>query len=337
MKKIKVAIIGYGGIARLHYAAYRHLLDSGYPVEVVAVCEKNKESVFKSVSINLGGEAVALDENTHIYSDVDDLLLNEEFDMADICLPTFLHKEFSVKLLAAGKHVLIEKPMALSSADCLEMIETSRKAEKLLMVGQCLRFNQVYRFLKTCIEDKRLGALRYLELYRLCDYPSWGADFKSAERTGGCILDTHIHDIDIARYLLGEPNEISCLEYRDIPRCQLADSRLYYDNAVVRAEVAWDETRKIPFSAGYHARFDQGDVICEGDNVEVFEKGKERYQIRLEGKNMIEEEIRAFCDAIFVGRYCPDNTPESSMNSVLLIEALKNSADKRGEKIKFSL
>ena len=52
---------------------------------------------------------------------------------------------------------------------------------------------------------------------------------------------------------------------------------------------------------------------------------------------MIEEEIRAFCDAIFVGRYCPDNTPESSMNSVLLIEALKNSADKRGEKIKFSL
>ena len=54
MKKLKIAILGYGGIARLHYAAYRRLMDEGIPVDVVAVCEKNKDSVFKNVSITLG-------------------------------------------------------------------------------------------------------------------------------------------------------------------------------------------------------------------------------------------------------------------------------------------
>lgn len=333
MSKIKVAIIGYGGIARLHYAAYKSLIDSGFPIEVVAICEKNKESVFKNVSINLGGNVVALDENIHIFGDADELIENESFDMADICLPTFLHKAMSVKLLQAGKHVLCEKPMALTSDECHEMVEASRSSGKHLMIGQCLRFSSVYIYLKQCIDDKRFGELKYLDLYRLCDYPKWASDFASLEKTGGCILDTHIHDIDVARYLLGEPDAVSCIEYKDVPRCQMADTRLFYDTVTVDAKVAWDETRLIPFVSGYQARFDNADVICEGSSVIIDYKGGDRVSAEVEDCDMIREEIKGFAEAIMRGENCPDNSPESSMMSVKLIECIKDSASKRGDKI----
>lgn len=336
MSKIKVAIIGYGGIARLHYAAYKSLTDAGFPIEVVAVCEKNKESVFKSVSINLGGNVVALDEKIHIYGDADELIANESFDMADICLPTFLHKAMSVKLLMAGKHVLCEKPMALTSTECSEMVEASKASGKHLMIGQCLRFAPTYKYLKQCIDDKRFGELKYLELYRLCDYPKWAADFASLEKTGGCILDTHVHDIDIARFLLGEPNEVSCIEYKDVPRCQMADTRLFYDTVTVDAKVAWDETRLVPFVAGYQARFDNADVICEGASVVIDYKGGDRVPAEVEDSDMIREEIKGFAEAILRDENCPDNSPESSMMSVKLIECIKESAAERGAKIKYN-
>lgn len=334
MKKLKIAILGYGGIARLHYAAYRRLMDEGIPVDVVAVCEKNKDSVFKNVSINLGGNIVSLDEKTSIYSDVDELIQCEDFDIADVCLPTFLHKAMSEKLLLAGKHVLCEKPMALNSNECREMVDAATKADRLLMIGQCVRFSPLFRFLKRCIDDGRFGKLKFLELYRLCDYPRWGSDFGSIERTGGCILDTHIHDVDVVRYLLGSPKEVSGYEYVDIPRCQLADTRMYYDDLTVRAIASWDETREVSFASGFHARFESADLISDGNKLKILEPGEKKYFADIENKDMIEEEIRAFICAVMRGEKCVDNTPESSMMSVKTIEAIKASANMCGEKIK---
>ena len=100
MKKIRVALIGFGGIARIHNNAYRSLEREGYPIELVAVCEKNVESVRQAVKINLGNDTEPLADSVRVYSDADELLKNEEFDLADICLPTFLHKDMSVKFLS---------------------------------------------------------------------------------------------------------------------------------------------------------------------------------------------------------------------------------------------
>ena len=93
--------------------------------------------------------------------------------------------------------------MAHSSAECEEMIRVSYETGKKLMVGQCLRFDSSYLFLKECIDSKKYGPLRNLFMDRLSAYPKWGADkwYESTEKCGGCILDTHIHDIDMARFL----------------------------------------------------------------------------------------------------------------------------------------
>ena len=94
--KIKVALIGFGGIARFHNAAYKALAKKGVPVELVAVCDRNIEQFTKKITINIGGGDSVLGEGVRTYTDVDELLANEDFDMADICLPSFLHKDFSV-------------------------------------------------------------------------------------------------------------------------------------------------------------------------------------------------------------------------------------------------
>ena len=155
MKKIRVAIVGFGGIARIHYNAYMALIEDGLPLEIVAICEKNKESVRKKVTINLGTDTLPVSDDIEIFGDVDELIEKADFDLADVCLPTFLHKNVSIKLLEAGKHVLCEKPMALSSADCLEMISAADTAKRGLMIAQCLRYEPCYLYLKECFEYEK--------------------------------------------------------------------------------------------------------------------------------------------------------------------------------------
>ncbi len=122
MREIRVAIVGFGGIARTHYTAYCRLAERGEAIRVVAVVDRNAAQFKSTATINLGGENLALSEDVHTYTDVDELLCSENFDVADVCLPTFLHREYAVKLLLAGKHVLCEKPMALTEEDCRRML-----------------------------------------------------------------------------------------------------------------------------------------------------------------------------------------------------------------------
>ena len=336
MTTIRVAIIGFGGIARFHYTAYRRLMDEGFPIEVVAVCDKNTAGLFDEVKINLGGDNVPLDKSTHIYTDMEELIAHEDFQLADVCLPTFLHAEASVKLLRAGKHVICEKPMALSGKECEEMVRAAKESGKQLMIGQCLRFDPHYLYLKKCIEEKTYGSLRYLTLERLCDYPLWASDFKNSQRTGGCILDTHIHDVDIARFLLGEPLEVSTIRYDNLPYCQVVNSRLFYEDLSVLIDVVWDDARPVPFAAGFHAKFDDACVISDGETVTVKPHGKERYTVEVEAADRIVEEIRAIALAIQSGKTSEVNPPESAMMSVKLVEMMKISAERRGENIKIN-
>ncbi len=331
MKEIKVAIVGFGGIARLHYASYEAMKKEGYPISVVAICEQNTARVFEKVEINLGGGNIEVDKNIHLYTDVDTLIAEEEFDMADICLPTFLHCSHSVKLLNAGKHVLCEKPMALTSEECAQMTDAANKNGCHLMIAQCLRFDHLYRYLKECVDDGRFGKLSFLTLERHCDYPLWGADFKNLARTGGCILDTHIHDVDIARFVLGEPKTVSAVRCDNVPHWQLVNSRLFYDDATVLIDVVWDEAREIPFQSGFHAKFEQASVVCDGAKITVKPLGADRYQPEIREVDRITEEIRALGDLVLDPSLKNTvNPPESAMKSVQLVDALAESAAQNG-------
>jgi predicted dehydrogenase len=230
MKKLKIAMLGFGGIARAHYSGYKLLERLGAPISLEAVFDCNPAQFERELKINIEPKPIKLDEGVRRYTDLDELFAKEEFDMADVCLPSYLHKSFSVRSLREGKHVLCEKPMALSSAECEEMLAAAKESGKRLMVAQCLRFDPEYLYLKKAVKEKTFGKLLRLEMNRLCAHPSWGYEnwFADTEKSGGCILDMHIHDVDMARFLLGEPQAVSTVAYDGISRWAFESTRLFY-------------------------------------------------------------------------------------------------------------
>lgn len=335
MEQIKIAIIGFGGIARVHNRAYSLLKSDGYAVKLVAICEKNPERVTNTLNFNLGVDNTPLPEDIRIYSDVDEMINTEEFDVADICLPSFLHKDMTVKLLRAGKHVLCEKPMALSSADCEEMLAAEKESGKNLMIGQCVRFDPAYVFLRDAIRSGSFGELDNLYLDRHSVYPTWGADkiFDSTEKCGGCTMDTHIHDVDIARFLLGNPESVSAVAFDNAPVYQVITSTLFYKGPTVIINGSWDAAREKAFEVGYRARFKDAALIFDGKSVKVVPNGKEGYIADIGEKDYMVEEIRFFLDLVKDGTINTYNPADSAAESVRLVETLRRSASSSGERI----
>lgn len=329
MKKVKVAIIGYGGIARNHNTSYHALAGLDVPVELVAVCDKNTERLTQKLNFNLGGGETPLPEGIHFYNDIDDLLEKEDFDVADICLPSFLHKDIAIKCLFAGKHVLCEKPMALSLEDCEAMIDAKNKSGKSLMIAHVIRFTQPYRYLKEHVEKKTYGELLELRLNRYSVYPSWsvGDYFNNISKCGGVALDTHIHDIDFVQTFLGQPISVSAIEHTNIPYIQSVNSRLHYKNAIIIANCAWDATFEVPFKANYRARFERATITYDNDELKVFPYGQEAFSPAFAHTDPCTDQIRYFIETLIyeskVNDTCP---PESTIQGIKIIEAIRESA-----------
>ena len=336
MKEVRVALIGYGGIGHAHAKGYEILAEENAPIRLVAALDVNPKCFSGTVAINTGTGAAGLPSGAHAYTSLDALLANEEFDMVDICLPTYLHREYAVRFLKMGKHVLSEKPMALSSADCDEMLATAKESGCRLMIGQCLRFNAIYEYLKACC-DGRYGKLRRLMMHRLSLMPDWGFEnwFADAARSGGCLLDMHIHDVDMARYLLGEPKACSCYSINaGVLDDQVQHSHLFYDGCDVLIDGSWDEVKGVPFSSGFRARFERAEVVADRGTVTVYEEGKPPFTAELPAVNHMAAEIAFLADLILN----PDavntkNPPESAAATVRLIERLRESARRDAEKI----
>lgn len=330
MKKVRVAMIGFGGIARAHLAAYQILAQKGTPVELIAVCDVDEKKFAESMEINIDTGKVQLSENCHTYTDADEMLAKEDFDMVDICLPTYLHKEYSIRMLRADKHVLVEKPMALNYADCCEMIETAKQTGKRLMVGQCLRFSAEYDYLKKCVDDGKYGRLHRLSMQRLSVLPTWGFEnwFLDVDKSGGAILDTHIHDVDMARYLLGEPHSVSTWTEDVVSKWQYVSTRLHYDGATVLAECSWDEENGWRFRDGFRARFERGELVLEDNSLHVYPKDGEPFKADVPQTNHTVEEI-AFLVGLILDPTAKNekNPPESAAATVRLVEKLRESAD----------
>ena len=339
MNKVKIAMIGFGGIARAHYSGYEMMKSTDAPLTLAAVCDVNPDQLTRQVKINTSTEPVTLPADMPTYTDVDALIAGADFDVADICLPTYLHKEYTIKFLRAGKHVLCEKPMALSSADCEEMIAVAKECGKELMIGQCLRFDSAYLHLKDAVDSGKYGKLRALTMNRLSALPIWGFEqwFCDTARSGGCILDMHIHDVDMARFLLGEPKAVSTVAYDGKTRWQWENTRLFYDGVTVCINGSWDETRGTQFVGDFRAVFEKATIMREPNGTMLYVENEKPVALPEIAGDMYAEEIEYFARTIVENRPNTVNTPESACATVKLIEALRESAARDGEKIPYSL
>lgn len=148
------------------------------------------------------------------------------------------------------------------------------------------------------------------------------------------MVDMHIHDIDMARFLLGEPSSVSCLAYDNTPYCQLVNSRLFYDGATVIVNGVWDEARAIPFYMGYDAKLENASVTFDGVTVRLQKNGETPVTVDLPQKDRIAEEILHFVE--LVRNPSMENTvnsAESAANSLRLVRILSDSAAEGGKEI----
>ncbi|MBQ8174931.1 MAG: Gfo/Idh/MocA family oxidoreductase [Clostridia bacterium] len=337
MEKIKVALIGFGGIARFHNAAYKTLSAKGVPVELVAVCDRNMEQFTKEIAINFGGGDSTIPAGARTYTDVDEMITHEDFDMADICLPSFLHKEYTVKLLSAGKHVLCEKPMALSYEDAEEMMRMAKKNDRRLMIGLDLHFTPEYLFLGDAIRSEEFGRLEYIHLWRNSMYPNWGAGdhFSNRKKSGGLVIDMHVHDVDIIRHFLGEPTSFDVLTYDNIPYCQTVTTLLYYPTLAVKIDSCWDKAHLTPFDAGYDAKFERAAVRCDGNKLTVIPYEREPYSPALTAVDGYAEEIAYMMELILEPTKKNEaNPPEGTLATVRLMSEIQELGDKKAATMK---
>ncbi len=336
-RQIRVAMLGFGGIAKSHKRGYEVLEKQGAPIKLVAICDIDQEQFTKAAKINLDGVPKWDLSGQTLYTDLDKMMAEQEFDMVDICLPTYLHKEYACRMLKAGKHVLSEKPMSLSSADCQEMLDTAKACGKRLMIGQCLRFEPLYLFIKDAIENNTFGKLRYATFDRLSSPPRWGFEgwYRDTARSGGAIMDLHIHDVDMVRFLFGEPKSVSALSYDTDTRWAVINSRFDYgDGKMIIANASWDESRTCKFHMSYRIRFDKAVVVLDGGKITVYPEEGEAYEPQLPRADRMAEEIKFLAMSILEDVDNTTNPPESAMLTVKLVELLRESADNNGKVVK---
>ena len=205
-----VALIGAGTISESHLSALQLIPD----VCVKTICNHHIELA----QIRAAQYGVA-----NVCADYKEVLADPQIDGVIVVTPTYTHAGIILDALQAGKHVMCEKPPALTYADALACEEAARKAGKVLMYGFVLRFYDTYRYLKQYIDEGGLGDIYYAEASRMQNCSQIGGWFRDKSQSGGgCLMDAAIHQLDLMLYFMGYPKVVSVKGYtsdvnKDLP------------------------------------------------------------------------------------------------------------------------
>lgn len=338
---LKVGLIGIGFMGRTHLRNYMRMEEEGVPVKLAAICDIDPDK-FNNIFIkgNIGKDSERYDFSKYrCYTDIDKMLEEEKLDYVDICLPTYLHAEASIKALNRGFHVLCEKPMALNTADCKAMIDASEKNGKKLMIGQCLRFWPEYEYLKDCVDDKRYGEVTCGYFFRGGSTPVWSYEnwLQNKERSGGCLLDQHIHDVDTIHWLFGKPEKVTTSARNIIPGSgydALSTNYLYQGGMVINAQDDWTLNGKVGFHMIFRVNFEKASLHLTKEGLTVFPHEGDAFVPEVSPDKGYYREIRYFIDSIQKDTKIAVATPESTMETIRIAEAELLSADRQGELVK---
>ena len=207
-KTLRVGVVGTG-FGRYHMAGYAKLPD----VELVAVCDLN-EAEAREFADTYGAP--------HVFTDYREMFALPEIDAVSIAVPNCLHAPMTIDALKKGKHVMVEKPMALNANEAKAMAAAARKAGKRLMVDQALRFKDATQFVREYLDSGVLGDPYYARAtwirrkgWPRLNFPPGGTMgrgewFIRKEEAGfGALGDIGVHLIDLAWYLMGTPRPLS--------------------------------------------------------------------------------------------------------------------------------
>jgi len=302
---IRVALLGYGFIGRVHLAHLRRLRG----VQVVAVVESDPEKLRTLVRGNIpAGEEEASVEGLSCLADVADVLGRPDVDVVDICLPTHLHKDVALRALEAGHHVICEKPLALSLADVDEILARAERSGRRLLVAHCIRFWPEYEFLQSLVQSGQFGRPRSAIFRRVSPFPTWGGSdgwFSDPQKSGGALLDLHIHDVDIAQLLFGRPRAVfarASWNSKGASTCVFAQ-HIHEGGPLVFLEGSWEHAA---FEMSFHVAFEEAEVRYNSQArpaLRVIRRGRVEPEFpEIPGEDGYARELRYFVECLESGR-----------------------------------
>ena len=262
---IRVGLVGIGFMGWIHWLAYQRLAG----VRVSAISTRNVERLagdWRGIQGNFGppGEQVDL-AGIGAYANVDDLFKDPNVDLVDIALPTAQHADIAIRALESGKHVLCEKPMALTLADCERMVAAAKRADRLLMIGHVLPFFPEYDWALKVIRSGEYGKLRGGAFRRVIADPTWTPTFWSPDHVGGPMLDLHVHDAHFIRLLFGIPQEVTTAgsQRNGLPEFWHSQFRFADRNLAVEATCGTIGQQGRPFTHSFEIHLDEATLAFD--------------------------------------------------------------------------
>ena len=307
---LKIGLVGVGGISGAHGPAWQEMEDA----KLMAVCDIRPERMEQYPDAN------------H-YTDFDEMLKNEELDILDICLPTYLHADFAEKALEKGINVLCEKPISLKDSDITRLYDAAKRNNAKFMIAQVVRFWPEYEFIKEIYDSGKYGKLLSGKMTRIGGIPrnTWNNWMLDEEKSGLVPFDLHIHDLDFLVYAFGKP--VSVKSSRSKRPEQDSISMIYdFGDAFVSCESAW-YAAPVPFEATFRFQFEKAVIInqdgkitvyeCDGDVIEAnASKELEEGNIYIPKSNAYANEINYFADCVRNGKE-PDKVKPEELQTVL--------------------
>lgn len=279
MSKLRVGVVGVGHIGKNHARLYGELTAAEF-------------SAIYDIDAGKCG-ALAREFGVTAATSLDEFA--EEIDAASVATPTRSHFEVARKLLACGKHLLIEKPITENPAQATELAELAARRQLVLQVGHVERFNPVLSAL-----EERLTHPRFIEAHRLSPYPARSTDI-------GVVLDLMIHDLEIILHLVRAP--VQTIDAVGVPVLSrgedIANARLRFENGcvanVTSSRISPERMRKIRvFQEDAYLSLDYG--TQSGDIYRRTANGIERSEVEIEREEPLRRQLASFIECAATGR-----------------------------------
>jgi predicted dehydrogenase len=320
---MKIGILGSGFMGGTHARAYAKLPG----VEIVAVSSQGIDKAEK-LAAEVGARAVTDDRA---------IIEDPAIEAISNTLPTPLHADATIAALQAGKHVLLEKPFALTAEGCDGMIAAAEASGKTLMVAHVLRFWGDYVSLVEFVRSGRIGKPISAIATRLSQVPAWADWFLDPAMSGGAVLDLSVHDFDVMNWVLGTP-KTAYGRGREARPGLWNDIHALIDYGSANGFVDGSEfmPKGYPFTCGLK-------VLCEGGVVEflfraggvsvemgggssllAWEDGKS-YPLEPKPGDAYDNQIAAFVDCVREGRAPTQGTAEQARLAVRTADAVRQS------------
>ena len=329
---LKVGIVGIGFMGMIHYLAYQKVKN----VKVTAITSripKKREGDWRGIKGNFGPEGTKMElGDISSYETIDQMLEDPEVDMVDICLPTSFHPDTSIKALQAGKHVLCEKPISMTTEDADRMVKTSEESEKLLMIAQVLPFFPEYAYVRDVVDQGVYGNILGGYFKRIVADPKWLVDYWDPVKGGGPLIDLHIHDAHFIRVICGMPDKVYTRGWMRGEVVQFAITEFIYGNnsPIITAASGTIDQQGRPFNQAFELYLERATITFEAVNLAtgpyiampltVLTNDGKVTQPKLAGS---EDIVDAFVAELSeAARACEANSPSPLLNGILARDAL---------------